>query len=537
MIFLVFIALNSNLNAKEILNQDSGKEEGNPLPFLEQWNSGTFETNNWLTDGANWSINWQEGEPQPSAQFTWDPIQTDYSISLESYPLLADSITVGDIYLDFDLKLDNFQPTGTEQMLVQVWNWDSQAWTTVSTYSNEYGSFDWMAEHLNISGQALGKVFKIRFAATGESSLNIVGWYMDNINVYRECKAPYYLEATPVNNQNEYGILLEWEMPYGPDEHLLEWDDGVNSGNSIGTGTEAEFDCAARWKPSQLYDYEGYDVMQVSFFPCEAQAEYNIRIWSGLEAESILIDQPVPDPVIGQWNDITLLSPVPIDIYQDIWVGYHVNTENGYPSGVDDGPAIDGYGNMMNFGGWQSLLEINPELDNNWNIKVNIQRNIATDTVTKYAIYRSDNGEPYYFRGYSEVEEFLDDSAIILPNWLFCYQVTALYSTDLDWCESGHSNEACEWYPIGIKEQQIPYPVNIYPNPASDVLFIEAEEEIESVSIFDSRGETVKRWNGGTVEQWNGEKVEIPLIGLVPGLYLVRVETGSGVVGRKVVII
>ena len=39
---------------------------------------------------------------------------------------------------------------------------------------------------------------------------------------------------------------------------------------------------------------------------------------------------------------------------------------------MDDGPAIDGYGNMMNFGGWQTLLQINPELDFNWNIAAHL---------------------------------------------------------------------------------------------------------------------------------------------------------------------
>ncbi|NTV84651.1 MAG: hypothetical protein HGA23_10185, partial [Bacteroidales bacterium] len=92
---------------------------GHSLPFLEQWNLGTFETNNWLPEAENWSINGNEGNPSPSAEFTWDPIQTDYSISLESFPLQADSLTEGSIYLDFDLKLDNYSATGTEQMLVQ----------------------------------------------------------------------------------------------------------------------------------------------------------------------------------------------------------------------------------------------------------------------------------------------------------------------------------------------------------------------------------------------------------------------------------
>jgi hypothetical protein len=152
--------------------------------------------------------------------------------------------------------------------------------------------------------------------------------------------------------------------------------------------------------------------------------------------------------------------------------------------------------------------------------------------------------DPINFRAYSEVEEFLDDSAIWLYNCPFCYQVTAIYSSPMDWCESGASNEDCVICPLGIKEEQNSLAINIYPNPASDVLYIEAEEEIEGVSIFDGRGITIEQLNNRTIDQPNkqsddpamGHLVEVSLNGLAPGLYLVRVETGSGVIGRKVVV-
>ncbi len=364
-------------------------EDGIPLPFLEQWNSGTFGTNNWTHEGENWSISWQEGQPDPSAEFTWDPIQHDYLISLESYPLLADSMTEGQIYLDFDLKLDNFNPTGTEEMLVQVWNLDSLEWATVNTYSNQEGSFDWTPEHIDITNQAMQTVFKIRFAAQGEYSVNLVSWFIDNIHVYRVCKAPD--ELTVGFDFWYQGIALNWSDPYGPDNQWIHWDDGVNSGNSIGTGSEVEFDVAARWTQYQLTDFEGYEITQIAFFPAESQASYNVRVWTGENAVDLVFDQPVPDPVIGQWNYIMLDPSLLIDITKELWVGYYVNAQTGYPAGVDDGPAIDGYGNMMNFGGWQTLLEINPELDFNWNIKVYIQQTINAQVVSKYGVYRSDD--------------------------------------------------------------------------------------------------------------------------------------------------
>ena len=515
---------------------------GYPLPFLEQWNSGTFESNNWLTDGPNWSINWQEGQPGPSAEFTWDPIQTDYSISLESDQFDAVYITEGRIYLDFDIKLDDFNSDGMEQMIVQVMNSSNQSWTTVITYSNEDGDFDWTSEHINISNLAKGEVFKIRFMAQGENSLHIVSWFIDNIHLYRVCEAPIGLTAECDTNLNT--IVLYWTMPGSTDE-WIQWDDGINY-SAVGMGIPVPFDLAARWEPAQLKEFDSSSITQIAFFPNEESSTYRVRIWSGEQAENLVVDQEVISPEIGEWNTITLETSVPVDITQELWVGYQNDGPNGYQMGVDDGPAIDGYGNMVNYGnGWETLLWINPDLDYNWNIAArlvtetgeSILLNKGSKDLMGFNVYRSIDGGPYELIDYISGNTYPDIEGGVIPGALYCYMVTAIYESETDQCESDFSNEACVVCETYVPEEESQVKLNIYPNPASDVLFIEAEEEIESVSIFDSRGETVKRWNGGKVERWNGEKVEIPLIGLAPGLYLVRVETGGVVVGRKVVII
>ena len=58
-----------------------------------------------------------------------------------------------------------------------------------------------------------------------------------------------------------------------------------------------------------------------------------------------------------------------IDVAQELWVGYHIHNDTGYPAGVDNGPAIDGYGNWLYWNSWQTLLEVNPDIDYNWSIK------------------------------------------------------------------------------------------------------------------------------------------------------------------------
>jgi hypothetical protein len=501
---------------------------GYPLPFLEQWNLGTFGTNNWITDGPNWTINGQEGNPDPSAEFSWDPILTNYQSSLTSYPLQADSLTEGKIYLDFDIKLNSVDPTGTESMLIQVWNWDTQLWETAETLSNIDGSFDWMAEHLDITPMAMGQIFKIRFSAQGENSINILGWLIDNIHVYRACSPPENLSA----HLDESGMNLSWDYPSGTgfEDQWIHWDDGEVSGNSIFAGYD--YAVAARWTPNQLTNFEGASITQIAFVPGEVQAAtYRVRVWSGELAANLLIDQDVVSPVVNQWNYITLNTPVPIDITQELWVGYQIHCVTGYPAGVDDGPAIDGYGNWYFFGHWQTILEINPDLDFNWSIKAYIIPGVDPDSVATYAIYRSDDGNPYFLRDYSDERYYTDDSTCFeaLGNY-FEYKVTALYIEGADTCESDYSNtsgDVCE----GINDSFGESDFNIYPNPCNDFLKIESSEEIEFISLYNSFGELLLK------KVVHDKQLEIPFSAYSAGVYLIRVESDGRVISKKVMVV
>jgi hypothetical protein len=118
-------------------------------------------------------------------------------------------MTEGSIWLDFDIALYVVQPTGEEMLLAQVWNWESKTWVTVAEYSNTDGNFDWRNEHIDISAQAMDKVFRIRFLAVGVNSLDIRSWFVDNIHVYRSCAGPTELTAEPAFGE---GIILTWQL-------------------------------------------------------------------------------------------------------------------------------------------------------------------------------------------------------------------------------------------------------------------------------------------------------------------------------------
>ncbi len=51
-----------------------------------------------------------------------------------------------------------------------------------------------------------------------------------------------------------------------------------------------------------------------------------------------------------------------------------VNTTAGWPAGCDAGPMVDGFGNMMYFGGqWQTLSQLAPTLTYNWSIQALVE--------------------------------------------------------------------------------------------------------------------------------------------------------------------
>jgi hypothetical protein len=488
------------------------------LDFLETWDLGSFEENYWSPGGDNWSINGQEGQPVPAAEFTWDPIQEDYSIALESFPITAVGMTEGIIWLDYDLKLESFQQTGLEMLDVEIWNWDSEVWSTVAGYSNFEGSFDWTMEHLNIKAHAMGKVFKIRFLAHGANSLDILSWFIDNIHIYRKCEAPYDLIA----GQSTGSVILEWTSLFGPGvPDWIHWDDGINSGNNFGTGLPVEFDCAARWEPEMMISWEGAFISQIAFFPAESDATYNVRVWKGEDAAEILADQVVISPVIGEWNMVTLNYPVLIDISQELWIGYHVNSQGGYPAGVDDGPAIEGYGNMINLGGWQTLQEVNPEYDVNWNISAHLESEYELRWFSGYNIYRSTEYEEYALLDYTTETTYIDDE---LPGPdMYCYKVTAIWESETDICESDFTNDACLW--VGIDNPDPDAGFNIYPNPASDYLFIDLGQTSSdmdfTVSLYNSSGFLLF----STKYKNDGGMMKLDIKDYPSGIYCIRLDT------------
>lgn len=540
------------------------------LEFFEDWGSGSFDLNDWEVQGENWNIEGNAGNPPPSAEFQWSPVTSDYELILASPFICAFGLDPGDVWLSFDIALESVASTGEEHMEVQIWQWEGRIWETLAAYDNSEGSFEWISETIKISDIVWDGIFRIRFAATGSSSLDIHHWSVDNIHFFRTCAPPQNLTVEPLPNFSD--ILVTWFPPEGAaSDEWIHWDDGVNY-TSVGTGSQVEFEVAARWEPSQLTNYPNMNITEVSFYPVVQDAVYHVRIWTGGGQfggpESMILDQPITSITAGQWNVIALDSPVGLDISKMVWIGYFVNTPGGHPLGCDAGPAVEGYGNMINYYGWQTLRQINPDLDYNWNIQAHLvaesgettvlnpaspetmesQGVIASNPVHQtsapvftppgntrglegYNIYRKKGNGSYSWYDFvagDTLTKYIDKE--LEPGVIHCYKVTAQYDSEIGTCESDFSNHGCTFVTVGTGEWETRN-FRMFPNPADRLVRIETIESFGKISLYSQEG----------VLLFSDENIEnnhylLNTISLANGIYLIRVQSGNNCFYGKIVI-
>jgi hypothetical protein len=234
------------------------------------------------------------------------------------------------------------------------------------------------------------------------------------------CEIPKTLTAEVANSS----AALNWEKPgIGSSGRWIHWDQEFGN-NSIGNGESLDFDVAQRFDSNDLRDHDGKFLTRIWFFPYTATCDYYVRVWTGGDIsgpESLLVDQYVAGPVIGEWNEVFLITPVPIDADQELWFGLRNIALAGYPASVDIGPAIDGKGNMIRLPGndWQTLLEVNPSLDFNWSVRGLVER-MDSRFQELEALQDEDTGT---FTGELSITKNVPDRNLYYPRMLLGYNV------------------------------------------------------------------------------------------------------------------
>jgi|GEM_PF-1523172 len=170
-----------------------------------------------------------------------------------------------------------------------------------------------------------------------------------------------------VADQND--VNLFWTAPSTGSSAYLHWDNGENYtsyGNFLGP---AIADFAAKWDPDHISAYDGWTITTMRFWVTTPMPTIQLKIWAGPDATEIY-SQDVPNFNIHTWTEITLDVPVTIDASTQLWAGLFIDmpVADGV-MGCDEGPAINGYGNMTRFnnGVWATASNLN------WNIQIQVE--------------------------------------------------------------------------------------------------------------------------------------------------------------------
>ncbi len=263
---------------------------------------------------------------------------------------------------------------------------------------------------------------------------------------------------------------------------------------------------------------------------------------------------------------IVLTTPVLINTTTDFWFGYSVTHAAGtFPAGSDDGPALQGKGDMISTGGaWSSAYVLTGGvIDANWNLAgyvgvadgksalmqplsetlapVNYnatfesaaQNGFANGPSVKfipnstkdfmYNVYWKQQGGTYTKLNASPiaVTTYLHTSPI--QGWNYYVVRTVLNGT-----ESANSNEASILY-TSI-EEMVYDKTQVYPNPANGLVNISSEFEITSIKVFNHAGqEVVNESVDAKFYQFNTSK-------FTPGIYLFQIVTNEGTATKRIVI-
>jgi hypothetical protein len=502
---------------------------GRPLPFIEPWDQASFSFNQWqfVPSQGNWLINTGEGNPLPAAEFTWEPLLTDYKYSLESPALDGTPYHCGTIWLDFDLALDVIHPTGMERLTVELYYNDQ--WHSIAEYHND-STFAWTSQSIDIT-EVAGQGFLVNFKADGSNSADILSWRLDNIHVYAVCFGPSDLQA----HAQAYDVHLTWRPPdcAGSNMYL---DEGFESGLFPPENwSQVITDAASTWSQMNalspvgvhsgnysagvLWDYVHQDEWLIAE---NVIVDGNLEFWSHAFQGSLHNDHyyvKVSSDEGTTWDilfDLSALPPYPGPGGYNQWVEPYTIDLSAYMGQVISiaWQAVDGDGQGL----WYSWAIDDCSVGGK---KLQVRNSASNmeiggigqpENLLGYDIFRRDAGSPDFFRINTNT---VSDTFYIDPG-LTAGQYEYFISPVFTECTVAEISDTAVIDVITKVTETDDISWRIYPVPASDLLTIETDEIPVSLEIMNLQGETICKYSP------SGHKTTLDVSRLPAGSYLVR---------------
>ncbi|MCX6305234.1 MAG: choice-of-anchor J domain-containing protein [Bacteroidetes bacterium] len=501
---------------------------GRQLPFYESWNSGTFSFNEWRfnPDQGNWILDPDEGIPSPAANFRWQPPLVNYDCSLESPSFSGLPFNCAAIWMDFDLKLNDRNYTGTEKMIVEAYY--NNAWHKKAEIRNN-GSLSWTNYHLDIS-PARGKGFRVRFRASGQNSSEILNWYIDNVNIYPVCYPATNLEGEAMG----FDTRLTWHPPacYG--------------GNLLNEGFEESFFPPNQWTKQTMnpsatwmhtsdlsltgvhsgsysaglnWDYNHQDEWLIAK---NIYINGDLTFWSYAFQGSLHLDHyyiKVSSDQGATWDvlmDMSALPPYPGSSGVNAWITpYHVDLSMYAGETVDIAwHAVDGDGNGL----WYP-----------WAIDdCSIGADDHMQPVIGYDIYRKAPGA----NGFGKINPALVTDTVWIDSGLTPGQYLYFVQSQFVECERASNTDTIMVDVItgigGVGSVEF----TVYPNPVSDFFTIRSATALDEIRLYEASGRLAGNWFPA------GKKImTVDTQDFHAGIYLLMVHAGREIKTVKICII
>ncbi|MDP2422935.1 MAG: T9SS type A sorting domain-containing protein [Bacteroidales bacterium] len=300
--------------------------------------------------------------------------------------------------------------------------------------------------------------------------------------------------------------------------------DGINN-SGIGLTNPNQWEVAARFPHSMVRPYAGMQLYRIDVYINHVDnCTFKARVYgesTSYASGAIKVDQPFTTPM-PQWTTINLTTPVLVT-GEDLWVGYWINQTLGsiYPAGTDAGPANPN-GDFIRTGtalGWGHLSDT-PTLNYNWNIRAILQGTAISQWLSvspvsgtlapglQQNITVTFNSANLAIGSYEAVVK-VKSNDMANPT----VPVTVMLSVMVGVNELGENNA-----------------VMIYPNPAKDYMHIQANHNLYDIRLFNLLGQQVVSY------RLSDQSSTINISSLVPGMYLLQINTEAGMVTRKLMI-
>jgi hypothetical protein len=359
-------------------------------------------------------------------------------------------------------------------------------------------------------------------------------------------------------------------------------------GYTFGTDAENwESTVAMYFEPGQLVDYPECAVTHMRVFVSDdplAGRFMIAQVWEGEDAETLIYEEDVTDQILWDFdmNEVELSEPVPFDNTKDLWVGFTYGAEEGgFLVGISEElPAPERRGDLYwEDGIWKHMSDLGIG-ERVWMIEAFVTQNYEAPTAlpafvddkkskgtAAFSLSKPASEVEYSrvdrdFHGFNVYRKGPDDSDYLFLETVeyvegqmeytyydedpfgdagypyeACYQVTAMWESETDNCESPPAKAVIPIYDyVCIMVTGIDNPLTdgmtaLYPNPATDRVNIASSVTFDRITIVNYIGQVVYD------AEVNAENsVVINTSDYEAGMYIVRINTENGIVTKRMAI-